>query len=493
MERAVVITCEECTTRFQLDDSRVPETGVRVRCSRCQHSFFVKRTPESGVAVVESAVSRALEEDSTDAVSDSAGELQSAVESSAAEREPAEHESDWEFNHDDAPGHDAALAQAQEEVDDLLAGGSSIDEEDAAEQTNFGPAGDVEGEIAELLGEPSEPAEIEPAAGLSGCDEAAKSQASDLAAAESDALELADAPVDCIGVDEDSLDDAMADHDEEPDTGFDLAESPAADLSQLDEPMMSERAEPSAPPGRMAEERLGSPDEWDFFADDSAADGGAAPRTVLAQIQVGPAGSFDSAPSHEDQPMLESEPSQLAGWVVRAGAGVGWLATASLMVSLLMSGLAPRTTPTATSGTGAGLVDVQAHRIDNAVAGQLVLIEAQLPAEQALSRSLGTRFAVQLLDSDGVVVAQDAASFGPALTQPELRESAPARLRAVLEQAAVAAAWRPVTAAMDETLHAVLAETPAAATHFEIVQVPVEPAATKIEPADARRAVGSSS
>jgi hypothetical protein len=191
--------------------------------------------------------------------------------------------------------------------------------------------------------------------------------------------------------------------------------------------------------------------------------------------------------------MLESEPSQLAGWVVSAGAGVGWLATASLMASLLISGLAPRTTPATASGTGAGLVDVQAHRIDNAVAGQLVLIEAQLPAEEALSRSLGTRFAVALLDSDGVVVAQDAASFGPALTPPELRESAPAALRAELAQAALAAAWRPVTAAMDQTLHAVLAKTPAAATHFEIVQIPVEPAPTKVEPAAASEGVETSS
>lgn len=43
----MIIQCEKCRTRFKLDDSRVTESGVRVRCSRCGHTFIVKReTPE---------------------------------------------------------------------------------------------------------------------------------------------------------------------------------------------------------------------------------------------------------------------------------------------------------------------------------------------------------------------------------------------------------------------------------------------------------------
>jgi predicted Zn finger-like uncharacterized protein len=37
----VIVTCERCATQFQLDDSRVPAEGVRVRCSRCKHAFEV--------------------------------------------------------------------------------------------------------------------------------------------------------------------------------------------------------------------------------------------------------------------------------------------------------------------------------------------------------------------------------------------------------------------------------------------------------------------
>ncbi len=43
----MIIQCEKCKTRFRLDDSRVSEAGVRVRCSRCSHTFVVRRdSPE---------------------------------------------------------------------------------------------------------------------------------------------------------------------------------------------------------------------------------------------------------------------------------------------------------------------------------------------------------------------------------------------------------------------------------------------------------------
>ncbi|MRR53649.1 MAG: DUF3426 domain-containing protein [Deltaproteobacteria bacterium] len=43
----MIIQCEKCKTRFKLDDSRVTEAGIRVRCSRCSHTFVVRReSPE---------------------------------------------------------------------------------------------------------------------------------------------------------------------------------------------------------------------------------------------------------------------------------------------------------------------------------------------------------------------------------------------------------------------------------------------------------------
>jgi predicted Zn finger-like uncharacterized protein len=37
----VVVSCQKCRTRFQLDEARIPNKGVRVRCSKCKHAFFV--------------------------------------------------------------------------------------------------------------------------------------------------------------------------------------------------------------------------------------------------------------------------------------------------------------------------------------------------------------------------------------------------------------------------------------------------------------------
>jgi predicted Zn finger-like uncharacterized protein len=39
----MIIQCNQCKTRFRLDDSKVKESGVRVRCSRCKHTFAVKK------------------------------------------------------------------------------------------------------------------------------------------------------------------------------------------------------------------------------------------------------------------------------------------------------------------------------------------------------------------------------------------------------------------------------------------------------------------
>jgi predicted Zn finger-like uncharacterized protein len=44
----MIIQCEKCTTKFRLDDSRVTDAGVRVRCSRCSHTFVVRRESPDG-------------------------------------------------------------------------------------------------------------------------------------------------------------------------------------------------------------------------------------------------------------------------------------------------------------------------------------------------------------------------------------------------------------------------------------------------------------
>jgi len=37
----MIVVCEGCARRFQLDESRIPKTGARVRCKHCHHRFRV--------------------------------------------------------------------------------------------------------------------------------------------------------------------------------------------------------------------------------------------------------------------------------------------------------------------------------------------------------------------------------------------------------------------------------------------------------------------
>src|SRR4030042_6136470 len=51
------VTCASCLTKFNLDDSRIPAKGVKVRCSRCKHTFYVVLPPETKEEVIEDAES----------------------------------------------------------------------------------------------------------------------------------------------------------------------------------------------------------------------------------------------------------------------------------------------------------------------------------------------------------------------------------------------------------------------------------------------------
>lgn len=41
----MIVQCDQCKAKFQLDDSKVTEYGVKVRCSKCKNIFTVKKEP----------------------------------------------------------------------------------------------------------------------------------------------------------------------------------------------------------------------------------------------------------------------------------------------------------------------------------------------------------------------------------------------------------------------------------------------------------------
>jgi predicted Zn finger-like uncharacterized protein len=46
-EKSMIISCPECSTRFRVDDHKIPAQGAKIRCARCKHIFTVTpATPE---------------------------------------------------------------------------------------------------------------------------------------------------------------------------------------------------------------------------------------------------------------------------------------------------------------------------------------------------------------------------------------------------------------------------------------------------------------
>jgi predicted Zn finger-like uncharacterized protein len=115
----VIIACEKCSTRFQLDDAQVPPAGVKVRCSRCRHAFVV-RAAEAEAASDEQAargharqaarqLARSREAGDGDLTQALAGarpppdRTQVLDRSAALGGDDADEESDWQFNEDPEP------------------------------------------------------------------------------------------------------------------------------------------------------------------------------------------------------------------------------------------------------------------------------------------------------------------------------------------------------------------------------------------------------
>lgn len=101
----MIIQCEQCRTKFKLDDSKVPDKGVKVRCVKCRHVFPVfKEQPE--------AESRA---DFGSMLDDSVSFEQETGDAHPEFAAPA-HEAALEFEeaapHSDATEHSAAMEEA---------------------------------------------------------------------------------------------------------------------------------------------------------------------------------------------------------------------------------------------------------------------------------------------------------------------------------------------------------------------------------------------
>jgi predicted Zn finger-like uncharacterized protein len=55
----MIVKCENCQTRFKIPDDKVTDKGVKVRCTKCSHTFRVKRGADGSALIVPAAPSAA--------------------------------------------------------------------------------------------------------------------------------------------------------------------------------------------------------------------------------------------------------------------------------------------------------------------------------------------------------------------------------------------------------------------------------------------------
>jgi predicted Zn finger-like uncharacterized protein len=53
----MIVQCDQCSARFKLDDAKVTESGVKVRCSKCKYVFVVKKDGPSEETEIDSIMS----------------------------------------------------------------------------------------------------------------------------------------------------------------------------------------------------------------------------------------------------------------------------------------------------------------------------------------------------------------------------------------------------------------------------------------------------
>jgi predicted Zn finger-like uncharacterized protein len=501
----VIVTCERCATQFRLDDTKVPPQGVRVRCSRCKHAFFVEAPGGAEGERVHSVVEEAVAGKPRSAP-EVTQDLCVSAERGAGSAEPAldagdgASGSDWEFS-DDIPGSSVldeekpeplhGLAAAREAVDDLL--GPAPGESGAAAQGPerppekvVGPSDEADAVVDQLL------------AGAVGQD------------AEED-LELDLAPEaapgsfsggDLLAAQPGAPDWAAEASAGEPDWA---AEAPAGESEGAEDTSVGESdgAEEASASEPAQGEELDSPDAWDFFAGGGAEGAGSADsgRVAVGSVRPVPAsaledGGGESAQAEQASSQRDTAPpvelaagaSAGSARLRRVANGAGWAVTAALCLVVLYGGLAARSPERGAVVDSQRLAGIEAASVEgrwleNAATGPIYVVEGDLRRSTPAGGPLGAQLEVQLLDAAGAAIGAAAAAVGPAIPVGRLHEQDPRSLMEAQERAAPQLARARLAPGQRLPFHAVFAELPSEAKGFRM-QVHSVPAALEMAEPD---------
>lgn len=382
----MIVECSECQTRFQLDDSRVPASGIRVRCSRCKHAFFLKppgADPDEALHEVAEEAAR------SPAAPGSTQDLERVQAAGAGSESEDDEAGDWEFNADvpePAGEDDSGPAPSAAEESPLRVAG--IDDEDEGQE--FGED-DLK---SEDLSAAEEPFESAPATGH-----------------KPEPVEMPtpgpDTPVGRLGAGE-------------------RDESAFGSVEEIGDLGAGTSADATGEGGDDLE-------DWDFFGDaettasaiDELSSGGGRGAAASDESGAREAGAPTGLDSLADSVRREST---LMPWIQGAGHFVGWVAVLGLLGLGFARGLWPGW---ASSETGARVArvggfqvaSVEAHWIDSARLGRLLVVTGELRSPPAGHAAPLGPLQLTLLDDSGRPLEHPGVPIGLPLSEGVLRES----------------------------------------------------------------------
>ncbi len=423
----MIVTCQECSTSFQLDDARIPVSGARVRCSRCKHAFFLANPSASQSQAIESVVNEAIQGKagrSPDAARDLAG---------AAGAEP--DEDDWQFSEE--------IRVAGDEPDEADPARTSSPHPDSFDLTgDFGRGFDPDTLSREAPARPL-PTPIAPSA-----DSATKPTRAKPAAAQAPAAVTAmplKASVPEPRREESSfgsIDDFSSLIDDE-NVSIDLATEPVPE-ARRNAPRFEASSAPVVSP---AADDLGDPESWDIVGGDGARQAKSAvaalvrppvsarkTKKALDQAPLDLFADTDLPPIHDDQDESPATYQRFVG----VGKLVGWCVTALCIAVAGSALMRPEWSrwSEAQQRIELGPVIAETTRsgwLETSQAGFLFVVEGELRnTGSQLVAAVPVQFA--LLDRSGARLAAPPIRAGQPLAQLALRESRPEELSSHLDR-----------------------------------------------------------
>ncbi len=469
----MIVECSNCQTRFQLDDSRVPLRGIRVRCSRCKEAFFLEHPNASQAEAAHDVAEHAAGSVGPDTTQDLSSEA--SITNAPSHTEPDDEE-DWEFN-DEPLGLDPNETGNTQLVDpesDPLATAAAEADEDVADSAD----GDLH------------------VPGL-GFDERADGAESGLELDVGSSSDLAgSADVACDADDRSSSDlagspDVACDADDrEEESAFGEVSDFSALADEKEESHEQAEAIPAPPAAALlSSDDVGEPEDWDFFSDESLEQPDTfetmddAMGSAMAAVEADdPSRVSGSASSGPDLGHVRAETSWRSG-LRKVGHALGWIVTLGLLSLGLARGVFQLPSPGTRTNASVDLGDFQAVQIrgswfETVRSTRLYAVTGQLVNDSDQARWPGSGLSVALLSPDGRVLELPAARAGVPIPEAQLRELSPDDLARAVDQSVAALAWVRLEPGQAATFQAFFDGVPDEATSFmlELADAPAPPA-----------------